>query len=169
MFAGELEPCHPAAEIIFGTHRACAMYASAQSNFALKIAESISTSLVSAVPTDGCEPVWNNSEPVKGSIVVVDRGTCPFADKAMHAQALGAVAVVVVDNKPGAAAFAMPGDFSNVSIPATLITQEDGVGLKDGLTLGAATLPIATLKIGACACIHTLSTKAPINLACLGG
>ena len=166
MFAGELEPCHPAAEIIFGTHRACAMYASAQSNFALKIAESISTSLVSAVPTDGCEPVWNNSEPVKGSIVVVDGGACPFADKAMHAQAMGALAVVVVDNKPGAAVFAMPGNFSSVSIPATLITQEDGASLKDGLKHGATTLPIATLKIGPCACMHMSSAIAPINVAC---
>jgi hypothetical protein len=152
LFAGDLE-C-PEAEIIFGTHRVCAMYASAQANFALKMADSIRTSLVRAVPADGCEPIWNNSEAVKGSIVVVDRGTCPFADKAMHAQAMGALAVVVVDNKPGAAAFAMPGNFSSISIPATLITQEDGASLKDGLKHGATTLPIATLKIGPCARIH---------------
>jgi hypothetical protein len=152
LFAGELEPC-PEAEIIFGTHRACAMYASAQANFALKMADTIITSLVSAVPADGCEPIWNNSEAVKGSIVVVDRGTCPFADKVMRAQAMGAVAVVVVDYKSGAAAFAMPGNFSSVSIPATLITQEDGASLKDGLKHGATTLPIATLKIGPCAWI----------------
>jgi hypothetical protein len=167
LFAGgELEPC-PEAEIVFGTHRACAIYASAQANFALKMADSIRTSLVGAVPADGCEPIWNNSEAVKGSIVVVDRGTCPFADQAMHAQAMGALAVVVVDNKPGAAAFAMPGNFSSVSIPATLITQEDGASLNDGLKHDATTLPIATLKIGPCACMHMSSTKAPINVACL--
>jgi ethanolamine transporter EutH len=125
------------------------------------------------VPADGCEPIWSNSEAVKGSIVVVDRGTCPFADQAMHAQAMGAAAVVVVDNKPGAAAFAMPGIFSSVSIPATLITQEDGASLKDGLQHGATTLPMATLKIGPCACVKHPSTlhafRSPRVLMLLGG
>ncbi len=163
LFAGELELC-PEAEIILGTHRACAMYASAHANFALKMADSIRTSLVSAVPADGCEPIWNNSEAVKGSIVVVDRGACPFADQAMRAQAMGALAVVVVDNKPGAAAFAMPGNFSSVSIPATLITQEDGASLKDGLKHGATTLPIATLKIGPCDACTCKAPKLPSTL-----
>jgi hypothetical protein len=171
-FAGELEPC-PQAEIIFGTHRVCAMYAREQSKFVTKSAESIRTSLVRAVPADGCKPIWNNSEAVKGSIVVVDRGTCPFADQAMHAQAMGAAAVVVVDNKLGAAAFAMPGSVSSVSIPATLITQEDGASLKDGLQHGATTLPMATLKIGPCTCVKHPSTlhafRSPRVLMRLGG
>jgi hypothetical protein len=140
---GELDPC-PEAEIIFGAQRACAMYASDQSSFALKMANSIDASLIIALPEDGCEPIWNNSETVKGSIVIVDRGTCPFLDKAMHAEAAGAVAVVVADDKPGAAAFSMPGNFSSVSIPATLITQADGASLK----ASAASISTATLKIG---------------------
>jgi hypothetical protein len=141
--AGELEPC-PEAEIVFGAHRACAMYASEQSHFALAIAETINAPVVVAVPADGCEPIWENAEAVNGSIAVVDRGACPFADKAAHAQAAGAVAVVVANNQPGAV-FAMAGNFSSVTIPAVLITLEDGTTLKDS----AAAMPTATLNIGA--------------------
>jgi hypothetical protein len=116
------------------------------------MAESINASLVVAAPADGCEPIWDNAEAVKGNIVVVDRGACPFADKATHAQAAGAVAVVIANNQPGAT-FAMPGNFSGVSIPAVLIMQEDGARLKDGANAGMT----ATLEIGPPSkpCLHT--------------
>ena len=139
MLLGEAELC-PEAEIVFGARRVCAMYASEQLRFAVKLAETINASLVVAEPVDGCEPIWDNAEAVNGSIVVVDRGSCPFVDKAMNAQAAGAVAVLVANNKPGAA-FAMPGNFSSVSIPAMLITQEYGTSIKDGASTVA-------LKIG---------------------
>ena len=142
MLTGKHAPC-PEADIVIDGRSTCAMYASEQWSFALKMAESINASLVVAAPADGCEPIWDNAEAVKGNIVVVDRGACPFADKATHAQAAGAVAVVVANNQPGAA-FAMPGNFSGVSMPAVLITQEDGARLKDG----ANARMTATLEIG---------------------
>jgi hypothetical protein len=142
MLTGELAPC-PEVDIVFNGRSTCAMYASEQWSFALKMAESINTSMVVAMPADGCEPIWDNAEAVKGNIVVVDRGACTFADKARHAQAAGAVAVVVANNQPGVA-FAMPGNFSSVSIPAVLITQEDGARLKYGATARLT----ATLEIG---------------------
>ncbi len=141
--AGELEPC-PEAEIVLGTHRACAMYASEQSHFALRIAETINAPVVVAMPADGCGLIWENAEAVNGSIAVVDRGACPFTDKAALAQAAGAVAVVVANNQPGAV-FVMAGNFSSVSIPAVLITLEDGATLKES----AIAMPTATLNIGA--------------------
>jgi hypothetical protein len=55
------------------------------------------------------------------------------------------VAVVVANNQRGAP-FPMPGNFSSVSIPAMLITQEDGARLKDSTAATIAT--DATLKIG---------------------
>ncbi len=134
--------CYEGAEIILGTHRACAMYASEESPFALKTAETINASLVIAVPANGCEPIWSNAEAIKGSIAVVEGGACPLVDKVTHAQAVGALAVVVV-NESGAV-FALPGNLTSISIHAMLIAQEDGSSLKDS----AATGLIATLKIG---------------------
>ena len=151
MLTGKHAPC-PEANIVIDGRSTCAMYASEQWSFALKMAESINASLVVALPADGCEPIWDNAEAVKGNIVVVDRGACPFADKATHAQAAGAVAVVIANNQPGAT-FAMPGNFSGVSIPAVLIMQEDGARLKDGANAGMT----ATLEIGPPSkpCLHT--------------
>lgn len=142
VLAGEvLEPC-PEAEILFGTQRTCALYASEQSRFASKMAEFLDATLVVAEPDNGCDPSWINAEAVKGSIAVVNRGTCPFAVKATNAQAAGAIAVVVVNNQPGL--INMVGNFSSVSIPAMLITQEDGTSLTEFATTGSS----ATLKIG---------------------
>ena len=141
MLAGEPEPCTET-EIVFGARRACALYAAEQSRFASKMAEFINASFVVAMPANGCEPIWDNSEAVKGSIAVVYRGTCPFAVKATNAQAAGAIAVVVVNNQPGLVN--MVGNFSSVSIPAMLITQEDGTSLTEFATTGSS----ATLKIG---------------------
>ena len=99
MLVGEAELC-PEAEIVFGARRVCAMYASEQLRFAVKLAETINASLVVAEPVDGCAPIWDNAEAVNGSIVVVDRGACPFVDKAMNAQAAGAVAVPPLEAPP---------------------------------------------------------------------
>jgi hypothetical protein len=142
VLAGEaLEPC-PEAEILFGTQRTCALYASEQSSFASKIGEFMNASLVVAEPDTGCDPTWTNAEAVKGSVAVVNRGTCSFAVKATNAQAAGAIAMVVVNNQPGL--FNMVGNFTSVSIPAMLITQVDGASLKEY----AATMPTVTLKLG---------------------
>jgi hypothetical protein len=119
------------------------MYASEQSHYALMMAQTIDAPVVVAVPADGCEPIWENAEAVNGSIAFVVLGACPFADKSVHAQAAGAVAVVVANIQPGAV-FAMPGDFSSVALPAMLITQEDGMSLKDR----SAAMLTAALKIG---------------------
>jgi hypothetical protein len=48
--------------------------------------------------TDGCSAFANAAE-IAGNIALVDRGTCPFTTKATNAQAAGATALIVVDNK----------------------------------------------------------------------
>jgi subtilisin family serine protease len=48
---------------------------------------------------EGCDAIAAGS--LAGKIAVVSRGTCSFAQKIRNAQAAGAVAVVVVDNRPG--------------------------------------------------------------------
>src|SRR4029079_11791950 len=58
--------------------------------------------------TDACSPITNAS-PVAGHVAVVDRGTCPFVDKATHVQAAGAIGMVLVDNATGSVPVAMGG------------------------------------------------------------
>ena len=45
--------------------------------------------------TDGCEPLTNG---VAGKIALIDRGTCTFKQKAVNAQAAGAIGVIIADN-----------------------------------------------------------------------
>ena len=52
-----------------------------------------------AAPTEGCSPLVGFPA---GAIALVDRGNCNFTVKTFNAQAAGAVAVVIVNNVPGA-------------------------------------------------------------------
>ena len=83
------------------------------------------------LPTDGCTP-FTNADRVNGRIAVVDRGTCPYAQKARNAQAAGAVALVVIDHERATCtppAMALSGE-NDVAIPAVSISAIDGDGLK---------------------------------------
>src|SRR6185295_5280004 len=49
------------------------------------------------VTTDGCQPLIGD---YTGAVVMIDRGTCSFAEKTLAAQAVGAVGVVVANIFP---------------------------------------------------------------------
>jgi PA domain-containing protein len=49
------------------------------------------------VPTDGCQPLIGD---YTGAVVMIDRGTCSFAEKTLAAQRVGAVGVVVANIFP---------------------------------------------------------------------
>merc|ERR1711871_1392304 len=49
-----------------------------------------------AYPRNACSAI-QNTDKLKGSIAVVDRGTCPLIDKVEFAQAAGAVAIVIIN------------------------------------------------------------------------
>jgi hypothetical protein len=92
------------------------------------------------VPEQGCSD-FINAEAIKGNIAVVYRGTCGFADKVQNAQKAGAIAVVVINNAPGAA-ITMGGAptvaYPAITIPAVMISQADGAtirGLLDNNTV----------------------------------
>jgi hypothetical protein len=76
---------------------------------------------------DACSPITNASA-VAGKIALVDRGTCPFIDKATHAQAAGAIGVVVANNATGV--IGMGGDAPGVTIPVVMISQEDATAIR---------------------------------------
>ena len=77
---------------------------------------------------DGCEPLVGFPA---GTIALVDRGSCPFVQKAVNAQDAGAIAVIVANNVPGDP-FNMGGS-GPVTIPAVMVSQDDGAAIKAGL------------------------------------
>jgi hypothetical protein len=83
--------------------------------------------------TDGCSTITNASE-VAGKIALIDRGTCAFVDKATHAQAAGAIGLVVVNNAAGVVQ--MGGDAASVTIPVVSISQDDGTAIRAQLSAG---------------------------------
>ena len=83
----------------------------------------------SANPSQGCGELAGFTA---GAIAVVDRGTCTFAAKVLNAQNAGAVAVVVVNNAPGAPT-TLGGAEPQAAIPAVMVSQADGATIKSGL------------------------------------
>ncbi|MFU8831885.1 MAG: S8 family serine peptidase [Wenzhouxiangella sp.] len=65
-----------------------------------------------------------------GSIALISRGTCPFADKVTNAADAGAVAVAVFNNAAGAAPIVM-GALEDTTIPAVMIGNDDGLALRN--------------------------------------
>jgi subtilisin family serine protease len=81
---------------------------------------------------DACAALAANS--LAGKIALIRRGTCGFYDKALHAQAAGAVGVVLYNN---AAGFLNPtvAGAQAINIPVVAITAADGA-LIDGRLAG---------------------------------
>ncbi|MGB9249276.1 MAG: PA domain-containing protein, partial [Mycobacterium sp.] len=86
-----------------------------------------------AVPTDaspGCNAADYDNLPVNGAVVLVDRGTCPFAQKAGAAAERGAVAIVVADNVVEEQMAGTLGETTDVKIPVVSVTKPDGALLR---------------------------------------
>lgn len=86
---------------------------------------------------------------VAGKIVLIDRGSCAFVEKAMGAQLGGAAGVIIVNNIPGGGILAMGGDAQSgapaITIPAVMISYEDGLELKDEIALGNVIIALKRL------------------------
>ncbi|WP_163747008.1 M28 family metallopeptidase [Mycolicibacterium helvum] len=83
-----------------------------------------------AEDTPGCAPADYDGLPVKGAVVLVDRGSCPFKDKQAIAAKLGAVALVVADNVDGQQMGATLGEDTDVKLPVVGVTKADGAALR---------------------------------------
>ncbi len=83
----------------------------------------------SANPTLGCGPLVGFPA---GAIALVDRGSCPFVQKASNAQAAGAAAVIVVNNAPGDPT-TITGSDASITIPVVHLSLADGNTIKAGL------------------------------------
>ncbi|MFD1873231.1 T9SS-dependent M36 family metallopeptidase [Hymenobacter bucti] len=99
-----------------------------------------------ALSEEGCGPYLNGAA-ISGNIAVVYRGTCGFADKVQNAQKAGAIAVVVINNAPGAP-ISMGGTPTTalpaIVIPAVMISQADGQTIRN--LLNAQTVVTVALK-----------------------
>jgi Zn-dependent M28 family amino/carboxypeptidase len=96
-----------------------------------------------AIPVDGtpgCNPADFDNLPVNGAVVMVDRGTCPFAQKASAAAQKGAVAVVVADNVIEEHIAGTLGETNEVKIPVVGVTKSDGALLRT--IVGPATVQV---------------------------
>ncbi|MBY5162792.1 choice-of-anchor B family protein [Salsipaludibacter albus] len=79
---------------------------------------------------DACQPLVGFPA---GAIAIADRGSCNFTIKAANAQAAGAVALIVANNAPGGGTISMGGSDPSITIPAVMVSLEDGAVIKAGL------------------------------------
>lgn len=90
----------------------------------------------------GCEAA-DYAGAAAGSVALVRRGTCPFAQKSTTAAAAGLAAVIVVNNTDGPLAGATLGSESTGTLPTVGVTRDVGDSLAAGagveLTVTAAT------------------------------
>ncbi|OBB92518.1 M28 family metallopeptidase [Mycobacterium sp. 852002-40037_SCH5390672] len=93
--------------------------------------DGVSGSLVAA-PTNnlGCAPSDYANLPLQGAVVLVDRGTCPFAQKEDAAAQRGAVAMIIADNVDEQEMGGTLGPATEVKIPVLSVTRSVGVQLR---------------------------------------
>ena len=97
-----------------------------------------------AVPVDkdpGCNASDYDNLPVNGAVVLVDRGTCPFAQKEGAAAQRGAVAMIVADNVIEEHMGGTLGEKTDVKIPVVSVSKPDGAQLRG--TAGPATVKLS--------------------------
>ncbi len=105
--------------------------------------------------SDGCDTVTNKAE-LAGKIVLVDRGTCNFSFKALQAQDWGGIACIIINNVPNGGVAGMgAGTYgASVTIPAVMLSYEDGQKIKAALLNGAVNISIGNIKFD-----HDLATN----------
>ena len=87
-------------------------------------------------PYDACDDLLNGAD-INGSIAVIRRGECQFGFKILAAQNQGAIAVIIINNVPGAPITMAPGEVGDqVTITAIMISQADGDAIIAALLAG---------------------------------
>ncbi|TAN65852.1 MAG: hypothetical protein EPN17_15480 [Methylobacter sp.] len=86
---------------------------------------------------DACQTPIVNAADLAGAIALIDRGDCKFVAKAKNAQDVGAIAVLIANNKPDAMTYMAgtgdPAIDDTISIPVLGINQDTGTALKQAL------------------------------------
>jgi Zn-dependent M28 family amino/carboxypeptidase len=94
--------------------------------------EGVTGPLVAAPADDspGCTPSDYDNVPAHGAVVLVERGTCPFAQKEDAAAQRGAVGMVVLDNVDEQSMGGTLGANTDVKIPVVSVTKSAGMQLR---------------------------------------
>jgi hypothetical protein len=79
--------------------------------------------------TNGCAPLAND---MTGKVAYIDRGACAFAGKVLNAQAAGATAVMIGNDRVQPET-SVGGDCDDCTIPTVGITQAFGAAIKAGV------------------------------------
>lgn len=107
--------------------------AGAKQSFAASFGPIINTvfpgEIVATSPLNGCGAI---SGDLKGKIALIDRGDCSDEEKIKNAEDKEAIGVVIVDNKPNSLS-GIDGSDNTVTIPAVVISLEDGKAIKEAL------------------------------------
>ncbi|OBA75382.1 amidohydrolase [Mycobacterium sp. 1554424.7] len=92
----------------------------------------VSGPLVAVPPANSaaCSPADFDGLRVQGAVVLVDRGTCPFAQKEGAAVQRGAVAMIVADNVDEQQMGGTLGADTDVKIPVLSVTKSTGLQLR---------------------------------------
>ncbi|MDC3960060.1 M36 family metallopeptidase [Polyangium jinanense] len=96
---------------------------------------------------DGCQSIKNN---VTGKIVVIDRGACTFKQKAVNAQAAGAIGMILANHLNEAAPPYMPNGQPNqaLNIPVLSVTLASGNAIKQAMMGGDVTATMVRSAAG---------------------
>ena len=78
--------------------------------------------------TDACTVAANGDE-LQGKLVLVDRGTCSFTDKAANVQAAGGAGMILVNNA-GNSVVQMGGEDTSITIPAVSVGRSVGDAIR---------------------------------------
>ncbi|XP_031780380.1 ER degradation-enhancing alpha-mannosidase-like protein 3 [Nasonia vitripennis] len=131
--------------------------------------EKITGKVILANPSLACQDL-NNANSLKGMIVIVDRGSCMFVDKARRIQKAGAIAGIVLDNVPGSNVqnspmFAMSGDgkqVDDVTIPFVFLFSAEASQLLQAIISAHGSLIVT---IGGTVHKDEAQLKAPTDLS----
>ena len=133
--------------------------------------EGISGPLVAAPAdeTPGCAPADYDGLPVKGAVVLVNRGSCQFSEKQAIAAKLGAVAMVVANNVDEEKMGGTLGEDTAVTIPVVSVSKADGARLRAAPGPATIKLDATTKTITARNVLAQTKTGSPQNVVMVGG
>lgn len=94
-------------------------------------------------PSEGCKEFGAD---VSGKIALIRRGSCDFTLKVKNAQDSGAVAAIIMNNTSDPP-ISMKGRDDSITIPAVMISKEDGDLIEAALALGVVNASLHPLSI----------------------
>ena len=119
--------------------------------------------------TPGCAPADYNGLPVKGAVVLVDRGSCHFSEKQTIAAKLGATALIIADNVDEEKMGGTLGQDTDVKIPVVSISKADGARLRGAPGSVTLILDATTKTVSARNILAQTKTGSSQNVVMVGG